>query len=131
MAGPATATCRELEYRGLALIGDSMQESSVPDAIGEKLNQRTKMLAALDALAGVSKLYTYHHGTPLLVDPVLQAWLDSPAFLRDTTILHSPAARLQLAAVDEARRLLVTTGSLGGRAQCAPVHAVLPQAEKP
>lgn len=114
MAGPAATTSRELDYRGIALIGDSMQQGSVPDTIGGRLSQRTKTLATFDALGAVSKLYTHHHGTPLLVDPTLQAWLDSPTFYRDTTILHSPAARLQLAAIDEARRVLLATGSLGG-----------------
>ena len=54
------------------------------------------------------------HDTPLLTDPALQEWLQAPGFCVDTMRLHAPAARLQLASMEEVAKLLVETRALEG-----------------
>lgn len=109
MQGAPVRTRSEMAYTGAVDVGDSLE---TPAAIGAK-SQRQRAVATFHSLAYLSAMYHENHGQALLLDPQLHAWLHSPVFCRDTSLLGTPGTRLQLGGMAGIARALTEGGLLG------------------
>jgi hypothetical protein len=112
MRGAPHGTYIELGYTGSRILGDKLPETDPAMPAYGKASQRDHAMNAFDNLASLARTYWVAHGTPLLLDPQLDDWLGGAAYYRDALIVKSPAARMQLLAMEHIAAALVENKSL-------------------
>jgi hypothetical protein len=112
MQGAPHGTYIELGYTGSRILGDKLPETDSAMPAYGKASQRDHAMNAFDNLASLARTYWVAHGTPLLLDTQLDDWLGGAAYYRDALIVKSPAARMQLLAMEHIAAALVENKSL-------------------
>ncbi len=81
----------------------------------------TSAVAAYDSLSYLSLMYSESHDQMLLVDPQLQAWLDSAAAWRGSALPGSSGTRLQRGELEQVALALMQGGLLGPHASACGI----------
>lgn len=103
MSAAARRTDADFDYEGSAAIGDDFDDE-------DGASQRSASVVPMTALAFRAQVYEDIHGTPLLTDPQLDRWVNSPALDSDLLSLVNPSFRMRMAQIDVVAEALRRTG---------------------